>query len=97
MSVELLKDEKVIFDLNKNYNVIIHNDDKTTFDCVIGVLINVFNFSDQNAFFTTLAVHKMGSAIVGTYSKDIAETKKMEAIDLAREEGYPLMLTVEEA
>lgn len=97
MSTKLLEDKKVSLRLNKKYNVIIHNDEVTTFDCVILVLQKVFGYSEDVAEKTAIAVHIAGSAVVGKYSKDMAETKKMEAMAIAREEGFPLKLTVEKA
>jgi ATP-dependent Clp protease adaptor protein ClpS len=37
----------------------------------------------------------MGVAVVVVCTKDIAETKATEAIDLAKEAGFPLMFTTE--
>jgi ATP-dependent Clp protease adaptor protein ClpS len=42
-----------------------------------------------------LKVHMSGKAIVGIYTKDIAETKVEKVQDYAREHGHPLMLTME--
>jgi len=97
MSTKILKDKKILMMSSKTYNVIIHNDHETTFECVIDVLTNIFDFSDQEASITAMAVHKIGKAIVGSFPRDIAESKKMDAISLARDLGYPLLFTVEEA
>ena len=42
-----------------------------------------------------LTAHRMGTAVVVICARDIAETKAKEAIDLAKEAGYPLMFTTE--
>lgn len=97
MSTKLLEDKKVSLRLNKKYNVIIHNDEVTTFDCVILVLQAVFGYSEDQAVQTAMLVHIAGSAVVGKYPKDIAETKRFEAMDIAKGEGFPLTLTVEKA
>ena len=57
------------------YNVIMHNDDVTTMDFVVYVLVKIFRKSEQDAETTMLKIHNEGSAIVGTYSQDIAQSK----------------------
>lgn len=79
------------------YNVIMHNDDVTTMDFVVMLLCRVFRKSEQEAESTMLKIHHEGSAIVGSYFKDIAETKAAYCMTLARHNGYPLLLTTEEA
>ena len=37
-----------------------------------------------------MSVHKGNYAVAGTYPRDIAQTKAAEAVQWAREEGYPL-------
>ena len=44
-----------------------------------------------------MTVHKSGKAVVGEYPYDIALTKVNRASELARKEGYPFRMTVEEA
>lgn len=77
------------------YNVVIHNDDFTTMDFVIVVLKEVFFMSEENAMALMLQVHKSGKAIVGSYTYDIAVSKRLKATEMARENGFPLRLTVE--
>lgn len=79
------------------YNVRILNDDVTTMDFVVMVLMKVFHKDQQVAMRLTLQAHTQGSAVVGTYYYDIARSKADYAMELARENGYPLKLTVEEA
>lgn len=78
------------------YAVILHNDDFTTMEFVVEVLIKVFYKSMQEAEALMLAVHHAGQASVGVYSYDIACTKAARATELARAEGFPLRITVEE-
>lgn len=80
----------------KDYDVIMHNDDVTTMDFVVMVLESIFRKSEEEAEALMLMVHNMGQAVAGTYKKDIAESKVRKATALARENGFPLMLTVEE-
>lgn len=79
------------------YKVIFHNDDYTPFDFVQRLLENIFRKSGSEAWSITMQVHKGGQGIAGVYSKQIAETKKGEATQLARKEGHPLMITIEPA
>ena len=78
------------------YKVILHNDEKTTFDFVIHILTTVFGKSFKEAAELTMHVHEKGSAVAGIYTYQIAEMKVEESISLARRAGYPLTLTAEE-
>lgn len=77
------------------YDVIIHNDDQTTMEFVIHILMSIFGKSQQAAFDLMMQVHLHESGVAGTYFKDIAETKAEKARREARENGFPLRLTVE--
>lgn len=79
----------------KHYQVIIHNDDFTTMEFVVMVLKSVFFLSDEAAETLMLQVHHAGKAVVGRYTYDLAVSKAKKATSLARENGYPLRLTVE--
>lgn len=81
----------------RRYSVMFHNDDFTTMDFVIEVLRRVFNKVETEAFLIMMDVHKKGKGIAGTYSYDMAVSKRDRAIGMAREEGFPLRITVEEA
>jgi len=41
-------------------------------------------------------VHKNGIGVCGTYPLEVAETKITQVTNIARENGYPLKLTLEE-
>ena len=77
------------------YKVIIHNDDFTTMEFVVMVLKQVFFYTDSKAEALMLQVHNNNSAIVGIYTYDIAITRTKKATRMARENSYPLRLTVE--
>jgi ATP-dependent Clp protease adaptor protein ClpS len=77
------------------YKVIVFNDDHTSVEFVIAMLITVFNYSQDKALPLTLEIHNAGSAVVGVYSHEIAEQKVIEASDMARSHGYPLVLKAE--
>lgn len=79
----------------RKYKVIFHNDNFTTFEFVILVLITVFSKSAEEAFSITMKVDKEGQALVGIYSLDTAATKTKKAIQMAREQNFPLQITYE--
>ena len=79
------------------YNVIMHNDDVTTMDFVVYVLVRIFRKSEDDAETLMLKVHNEGSAIVGTYSQDIAQSKANYTMNLAKANNFPLQLTIEES
>lgn len=72
------------------YNVIVLNDDFTSMNFVVMILVTVFQKSEENAVKIMLDIHKKGSGLAGTYSKDIAETKIQLVHNKAREAGFPL-------
>ena len=87
--------ERVNLKEPRKYKVIFHNDDITTMEFVTMVLTQVFFLSEERAVRLMLQVHYNGSATVGVYTYDIASSKANKATAMAREEGYPLTITVE--
>ena len=81
----------------KQYEVIMHNDDFTTMEFVVQILIDIFRKDPAVAENIMLTVHRNGRAVVGKYPYDIAVTKVNEAMGRAKEEGFPFRMTVEEA
>lgn len=77
------------------YVVIVLNDDFTTFDFVIMVMMTVFGKTTQEAeeIATTTHIHK--KAVVGKYSLDIARSKVAKAKAMARAENFPLNFEIE--
>lgn len=80
----------------RRYKVIIHNDDFTTMEFVVMVLKQVFLKSEEDANALMLKVHHSNKAVAGVYTYDIAVSKARKATNMAREQGFPLRLTVEE-
>lgn len=80
----------------KQYKVIMHNDDFTTMDFVVEILIDVFHKDNAEAERLMLLVHKSGKATVGIYPYDIAVTKVQVSKERAKQAGFPFRLTIEE-
>jgi ATP-dependent Clp protease adaptor protein ClpS len=79
------------------YKVLLHNDDYTTMEFVVHVLMQVFRKSMDEATTIMLNVHKLGIGLCGIYTFEVAETKVETVIRMAREEGHPLKCTMEKA
>ena len=77
------------------YRVLLHNDDYTTMEFVVHVLMKFFRKSHAEASFIMLTVHTKGVGAAGVYPRDVAETKVHEVTEYAREQGHPLMVTME--
>lgn len=78
------------------YNVIYMNDEVTTMEFVIASLIEIFDHSDESALALCHKVHEDGSAVVATMPYELAEQKGVEATVLARNNGYPLLVRIEQ-
>lgn len=79
------------------YNVILHNDDFTPAEFVVEVLQKFFGYDAQGGIALMIDVHRSNKGIVGTFSKDVAETKTQNANEYAAANQHPLQLTIEEA
>jgi ATP-dependent Clp protease adaptor protein ClpS len=79
----------------RRYTVVLHNDDYTTMEFVVHVLMKFFNKNETEATQIMLHVHHKGYGKVGSYARDIAETRAQQVMDHAREHGHPLRCTAE--
>ena len=77
------------------FRVLLHNDDYTTMEFVVEILITVFNKSPEEAVEVMLNVHRKGIGICGVYTYEVSETKVNIVHVLARENGFPLKCTME--
>jgi ATP-dependent Clp protease adaptor protein ClpS len=77
------------------YRVLLHNDDYTTMEFVVEILMMVFNRPLEQATRIMLNVHHKGIGVCGVYPFEVAETKVETVIRLARENGHPLKCTME--
>ena len=81
----------------RQYKVVLHNDDYTTMQFVVEVLESIFQMSPAEAHRVMMHVHQRGHGIAGVYPHEIAETKVDQVHDRAREEGFPLRASMDEA
>jgi ATP-dependent Clp protease adaptor protein ClpS len=77
------------------YKVLLHNDDYTTMEFVVDILVSVFNKSPENAIIIMLNVHRQGIGLCGIYTYDVAETKVKTVQAMAKEQDFPLKCTME--
>jgi len=78
------------------YKVLLHNDNYTTMEFVVLVLMDVFHHSENEAIRIMLQVHNQGIGVAGVFTFEIAETKAAKVIMMAQENEYPLLCTLEE-
>jgi len=81
----------------KQYNVFLLNDDYTSMDFVIDILMTIFRKNYSDAYTIMMSVHQKGRGLCGCYPYEIAETKVHQVGSLARESGFPLKAIMEEA
>lgn len=77
------------------YKVILHNDDYTSMEFVVTILMSVFGKSLEKATQMMLNIHNRGKEMCGIYPKQIAETKVETVHNLAANKGFPLKSTME--
>jgi len=92
---EVVTKEKSETDEPDRFKVIFHNDDYTTMEFVVRVLQRIYRKSSAEATEIMLRVHETGTGVAGIYAKQIAETKVKQTRKWARQEGHPLMVTME--
>jgi ATP-dependent Clp protease adaptor protein ClpS len=77
------------------YRVLLHNDDYTTREFVVWVLQSVFHRSEVEAVQIMLHVHNNGVGVAGVYPYDVAEAKVRRTTELAEQNEFPLLTTLE--
>ena len=77
------------------WRVLLHNDDYTTQEFVVWVLETVFRKPRAEAFTIMMNVHRSGLGVAGVYTHDVAETKLKAAQQMAEEQEFPLLVTME--
>jgi ATP-dependent Clp protease adaptor protein ClpS len=79
----------------EDFNVVLLNDDYTSMDFVVDVLVLIFHKDENEAERIMMDVHKKGRGVVGTYTLDIALTKSEQVHSLAEQNNFPLRCVIE--
>ncbi len=79
------------------YKVLVHNDDFTTMDFVVDVLVRYFRKTSAEATRIMIEVHRHGLGVAGIFTYEVAETKVAQVTAEARQQGMPLRCTVDPA
>lgn len=79
------------------FRVLLHNDDYTTMEFVVMILVSIFNMPEEQAVQVMLNVHLGGVGVAGIYTFEVAEMKVAKTTALAREHEFPLLCTMERA
>jgi ATP-dependent Clp protease adaptor protein ClpS len=82
-------------DTPRMWRVLLHNDDYTTQEFVVWVLESVFRKPRAEAVEVMLHVHLSGVGVAGIYTHDVAETKLRKTRQMAEEQEFPLLVTME--
>ncbi len=77
------------------YKVLLHNDNYTTMEFVVEILIAVFKKSYEDANRIMLNVHNHGVGICGVYTYEVAETKVETVHSHAKRNEFPLKSSFE--
>ena len=77
------------------WRVLLHNDDYTTQEFVVWILETIFQKPRGEAFAIMLSVHRSGLGLAGVYTHDVAETKLKTTQQMAEEQEFPLLVTME--
>jgi ATP-dependent Clp protease adaptor protein ClpS len=92
-----VKEETTIkLKLPKMYHVILNNDDYTSMEFVVEVLVKIFHKNATEATIIMMDVHEKGKGVVGVYTYDIAMTKSIQVEEMATEREFPLRVSIEE-
>ncbi len=94
--IEIELDDELDLQEPKKYKVFLLNDDFSTMDFVIDVLVRVFRKSVDEASVIMMNIHNKGKELCGTYTYEIASTKVAQVKTMAREKGFPLKAIMEE-
>jgi len=77
------------------YRVLLHNDDFTSVDFVIEILVGIFRKGEAEATELTWQVHNEGVCVAGVYPFAVAETKAAQVTEAAARNDYPFLCTIE--
>jgi ATP-dependent Clp protease adaptor protein ClpS len=79
------------------YSVIFLNDNVTTMEFVIMVLMGLFDYTEEQGFTLAQQIHEEGAGVVAIYPYELAEQKALEVTLMARNNQFPLIVKIEPA
>lgn len=87
--------EKTKIEEPKMYKVVMHNDDYTSMEFVIHILMKFFGKTYDDAHGVMLRIHNDGVGVCGIYTFEVAESKSAKANRYSRAKGHPLKSSIE--
>lgn len=93
----IIRSEKeTVFEEPKFYQVVLLNDDYTSMEFVIKILMTLFGKDYETAYDITMHVHNHQKGVAGVYPYEIAAEKRQQAKDLAELNEFPLRCIIEQ-
>jgi ATP-dependent Clp protease adaptor protein ClpS len=89
--------ERVTLAPPKMWDVWLVNDDVTSMEFVVLVLMQIFHRTFEEAQDIMMHIHTNGRGIAGTYSHEVSAQKRDETITTARQHGFPLICEIKPA
>lgn len=77
------------------FRIIFLNDNVTSMDFVIEVLVGIFDYTVETAYKITVDIHEQGSAVVAVLPFELAEQKSAEVLVYAKANKFPLQTRIE--
>src|SRR5207237_8094114 len=84
-------EKKTRTDRPRLWRVLLHNDDFTTMEFVVKVLMEGFNKTAAEATDLMLQVHRRGACVAGVYTPEVAEAEVAAGEAGARAAAAPLL------
>ena len=94
--IDLEADYALELEEPKMFKVLLHNDNYTSMEFVVEVLMGIFRKTQLEAEQLMLQIHEKDRAICGVYTFEIAQTKAQQVKQLAKQNEFPLLATIEE-
>jgi len=86
--------ERIVMAPPRRWQVWLYNDDTTTMEFVVLVLMQIFHRSFEDAQEIMMKIHTNGKGVAGVYSHEIASQKKDETTAVARSNVFPLKVEI---
>jgi ATP-dependent Clp protease adaptor protein ClpS len=96
MDFEISTKEEVSVKKPRDFAVVLMNDDYTPMEFVVEVLRDIFGKDESKSEAIMMEIHTNGQGVAGVYNFDIAETKAVQVMDLARKRDFPLVANLVE-